>query len=451
MYAFPSKMAASTSRTEGLSLFAAIAFAVGNMVGAGVFVLSGLVIHVAGPSALLSYLACVVIVAFSGLSYSALASIYPEDGGGYLFARKMLGSFPGFLAGWAAYISVTISTAFVLLSFGIYLNLLLGTNFDARIFAVIGMLFLTGLNIRGLSDAGKVEMALVGTKIAILIGLILIGLFYLQAQDLQPFFSQGYGGAIQGTTMVFFAYIGFQVVSMMGGEVKESSRKVPMATMISIGIVAAIYAGVVLALLAAHLPSYGSESVFQAAVVLFGAIGGAIVALGAVFSTLSSANANFIGASRVIMRMASEKQVPGRFARLNRGQPTNSIFLGAAIGLILILLGDLNLVVNLTNVTTLVTMALVNLSAIYLVRREERVPPEKTYFRLPLGLLIPVLGGITTIVMIFTIDPRVIALGFAVLLVGLIFYVLEDTPKGERAVAEIQAVLRGHHAKPPIR
>lgn len=435
-------MAASTSRTEGLSLFAAIAFAVGNMVGAGVFVLSGLVVQEAGPSALMSYLACGVIVAFSGLSYAALASIYPEDGGGYLFARKMLGAFPGFLAGWAMYISVTIATAFVLLSFGIYLNLLAGLNLDVRIFAVAGMLFLTFLNLRGISDAGKVEMGLVGTKIAILIGFIIVGILALNLADFQPFFSHGTAATVKGTTMVFFAYIGFQVVAMMGGEVKESSKKVPMATMISIVIVAAIYAGVVLALLAAHLPSYGSESVFDAAVVLFGAIGGLIVALGAVFSTLSAANANFIGASRVMMRMAAEKQVPGRFARLSRGQPTNSILLGTGIGLALILYGDLNLVVDLTNVTTLVTMALVNISAFFLVRREERVPPEKSYFRIPLGLLVPILGGITTIVMIFTITPLVIALGFAVLFAGLVFYILEDTPEGEKAVSEIQAILR---------
>jgi APA family basic amino acid/polyamine antiporter len=342
------------------------------------------------------------------------------------------------------YISVTIATAFVLLGFGIYLNLLIGLNLDVRIFAVAGMLLLTFLNLRGLSDAGRVEVGLVATKIAILIGLITIGLSQLRVEDFQPFFSHGIPATIQGTTMVFFAYIGFQVVAMMGGEVKESSRKVPLATMASIGIVAVIYVGVVFALLSAHLPSYGGKSVFDAAVVLFGGIGGAIVALGAVFSTLSSANANFIGASRVMMRMASEKQVPGRFARLTRGQPSNSILLGTGIGLALILYGDLTLIVNLTNVTTLVTMALVNISAFFLVRREKRVPPEKSYFRIPLGVVIPVLGGITTIAMIFTITPLIVVLGFAVMFAGLIFYVLEDTAEGEEAVEDIEAVLRRH-------
>ena len=117
-------MADYKKRSEGLSTFTAIAFAVGTMIGAGVFVLSGLVINVAGPGAIISYLICAVLVSFSGLSYATLASIFPEDGGGYLYSEKMLGKFPGFLSGWIMYIAQPIVLSFVLLGFGIYLNLL---------------------------------------------------------------------------------------------------------------------------------------------------------------------------------------------------------------------------------------------------------------------------------------------------------------------------------------
>ena len=182
---------------------------------------------------------------------------------------------------------------------------------------------------------------------------------------------------LRGMTMVFFAYIGFQVVALMGGEIKESSRNVPIATLASIGIVAFIYVGVIIALLSANLPAYGEKSVFDASLVFFGSVGASVVALGAVFSTLSSANANVIGASRITMEMASEKQIPGRFAHLFHGEPVNSIFLGTLLAGVLIIYGDLNFVVDLTNVTTLVTMALVNASAFILVRREHLVPPEE--------------------------------------------------------------------------
>jgi APA family basic amino acid/polyamine antiporter len=416
-----------------LGVLTAIAFAVGNMVGAGVFVLSGLVVATAGPSAVLSYLFCGILVTLSALSYAALASIYPEDGGGYLFARRMLGPLPGFIAGWAMYVSLIIASAFVLLSFGIYLNLMLGISVDPRYFALAGVIAIGALNIRGISEAGKLETGLVIAKIIILAGLIVAGFIHINATDFTPFFPSGVGGMLQGMVMVFFAYIGFQVVAMMGGEIKQSSRNVPLATLAAIGIVAVIYTGTIIALLAANLPSYGSESVFNAALVLFGSIGATIVALGAVFSTLSAANANVIGGSRIIMEMGSEKQVPGRFARLSKGgQPSNSIIFGTILAGILIIYGNLNFIVILTNVTTLVTMAMVNASAFLLVRREHLVPPEKTYFRIPLGVAIPVAGGVSCIAMLATLNPTTILIGFAVILGGLVIYYIEDTAEGER-------------------
>lgn len=181
------------------------------------------------------------MVSFSGLSYATLASIFPENGGGYLFARRMLGNYPGFLTGWAMYVSTLISISFVLLGFGIYYNLLLGINLDPRFGAIAAVLLLTALNLRGLSEAGKFEVALVVTKVAILILIAIAGLIHVQRTDFVPFMPNGAGGVIEGITMVFFAYMGFQVVSMMGGEFKESSKTVPAATLVSIGIVAAIY------------------------------------------------------------------------------------------------------------------------------------------------------------------------------------------------------------------
>lgn len=434
-------MSDSVKRSEGLSMFAAIAFAVGTMVGAGVFVLSGVVIDVAGPAAVLSYLLCAVIVTFSALSYATLASIFPEDGGGYLFAKKMIGDYPGFIAGWAMYISLLIATSFVLLGFGIYLNLLLGINLDPRLGALGAVLLLTALNLRGLSEAGKLEVAMVVVKVSILILFIIGGVIQIQRTSFEPFLSQGPSGVFKGMTMVFFAYMGFQVISMMGGEIKESSKTVPKATLASVGIVALIYIGVIIAVLSANLPAYNSESVFDAAVVLLGTSGGLIVALAATISTLSAANANIIGASRVTLEMASEKQIPGRFTRLKNDQPVNSILLGGVITALLIIFGNLDFIVNLTNAAMLSTMVLVNLSAYMLIKQEKKMPPEKNYFKMPMGTLFPILGIVTCIVMIVNLPVTSVILGIAALLIGSVIYVLEDTPEGDAVVDEIRDLL----------
>jgi APA family basic amino acid/polyamine antiporter len=428
-------------RSQGLSLLAAITFAVGTMVGAGVFVLSGLVVGLAGPGALLSYAICAFIVTFSGLSYAMLASIFPEDGGGYLYAEKMLGKFPGFLAGWIMYIAQPIVLSFVLLSFGIYLNLLLSVSYDPRLFAAAALLLITVLNIRGIAEAGRFEIAVVVTKVSILILFFLIGLVHLQYSDFNPFFPTGVSGVFQGVAMVFFAYMGFQVITMMAGEVKESSRKVPQAMLASIVIVAIIYLGVILALLAANLSTYGSESVFDAALVLLGPIGGIIVALGAVLSTLSSANALTAGASRIIMEMASEKQIPGRFAKLRHNQPTNAIILGSGVAMLFIFYGSLDTILGLVNMAMLIAMFFVNVSAFVLVRNENLLDISKRHFRIPFGPLFPILGAVSCIIISLTIAPENILIGFIALFIGTVLYVIEDTPEGEREVEKINKLL----------
>jgi len=428
-------------RSEGLGLWSTIAFAVGTMIGAGVFVLSGLVIDVAGPAAILSYVICGAIITLSGLSYASLASIFPQDGGGYLYAKRILGPYPGFLAGWGMYIFSVISSAFVLIGFGIYFDLLLGLNLDPRIFALIGLVAITALNFRGLAEAGRAELLMVASKVVILIALVLFGLFSLKGSNLNGFLSTSGGGVFTGISMVFFAYTGFQVAAMMAGEVKESSKKVPLAIMASIGIVMFIYVGVIVALLSADLPSYGSDSVFEAAKVLIGPVGGIVIAIAATISTLSSSNANIIGASRITMEMAAEKQFPGRFALLRKGQPINSILLGSFITLLFILPGNLSFILDVTNVTILFTMVLVNISAMRICARSDLIPKDRSYFKVPFKWVLPAVGAVSCVVMIVFLPITTILLGAGALLAGSVLYVLEDTEEGKMAIKEIRKVL----------
>jgi basic amino acid/polyamine antiporter, APA family len=436
-----------TKRSEGLGLLATVTFAVGNMIGAGVFVLSGIVVDAAGPAAILSYLICGGIVVASGLSYAMLASIFPKDGGGYLYVRSMLGKYPGFLTGWGMYIFSVIASAFVLIGFGIYLNLLLGTSIDPRVFAVIGLIALTLLNLRGLAEAGFAEIILVLVKMAILISLVLVGLIHFGSIEWVPFTPNGSSGVLLGVVMVFFAYSGFQVAAMMGGEVRKSSKMVPIAIISSILIVMVIYVGIIVALLAANLPSYGSNSVFEAATILIGPAGAVIVAIGAVISTLTSVNAGIVGSSRITMEMASEGELPGRFAALRRGSPANSIFLGSIITLIFVLYGNLNFLIDVANVCVLVTMVLVNIAALVLSRNRSKVPSDRKYFRFPFARTITLFGALSCFVMILFLPPYIILFGLLLLLSGSVLYFLEDTPSGKQAIVEIRRELKKSEIK----
>jgi amino acid transporter len=241
--------------------------------------------------------------------------------------------------------------------------------------------------------------------------------------------------------MVFFAYMGFQVITMMGGEVKQSSKSVPVAMLASILIVAVIYIGVILGLLAADLPTYGSESIFDAASVIMGPVGGSIIALGAVLSTLSSANALTAGASRIIKEMASEEQIPGRFARLRHQEPTNALLLGFCISAVFILYGSLDAILGLVNVAMLIAMVFVNISALKLVTGSH-IETNKAYFRVPFGPLFPLLATASCLLMLFTLPLQSIVLGVIALFLGTILYSLEDTPLGKEEITKIRVLLR---------
>nr|HOP09204.1 APC family permease [Candidatus Methanofastidiosa archaeon] len=376
------------------------------------------------------------------LSYASLASIYPEDGGGYLFSRRLLGPFPGFISGWAMYISSIIVVVFVLLGFGIYVNLLFGTGIDTRLLALFGLAILMMVNLRGASGSGRVEVALVTTKVAILLIFIFYGLIHFGGGSYTPFVPYGGGSVFSGMALVFFAYMGFQVVTMMSGEIKQSSRNVPMAIMISLAIVALVYIGVLVALLSANLPTYGDSSVYDAAVALIGSSGGILVGFAAVISTLSSANANIMGGSRIVLEMACEKQVPGRFARLYHQQPIYSIILLAIVSVLLILYGNLETIIELTNMAMLLTMLLVNISAVLLHGRANVIEKNKSYFKIPGGALLPVVGAASCVIMLATLSYVTFILGALLILSGAAVYLLEDTAEGKRITLDIRRQIR---------
>jgi basic amino acid/polyamine antiporter, APA family len=233
----------------------------------------------------------------------------------------------------------------------------------------------------------------------------------------------------------------------MGGEVRKSSKMVPIAIISSILIVMVIYVGIIVALLAAHLPSYGSNSVFEAATILIGPAGAVVVAIGAVISTLTSVNAGIVGSSRITLEMASEGELPGRFAALKRGSPANSIFLGSMITLVFVLYGNLNFLIDVANVCVLVTMVLVNIAALVLSRNNRKVPPDRKYFRFPFARTITLFGALSCFVMILFLPPYIILIGLLLLLSGSVLYFLEDTPSGKQAIVEIRRELEKSEIK----
>jgi hypothetical protein len=219
--------------------------------------------------------------------------------------------------------------------------------------------------------------------------------------------------------LLFVAYLGFNVVCSMAPEVRDASRTIPRAIVVSMAVVAVVYLGVVIALLAGGIHTYDEASVGRAAEHLMGHWGGVLIPIGAVVSTLSAANANVLGSSEIMVRLASMRDVPTVLGRMWRGHPAVSVLGGAVVYIVLLLVGHGEAIVALANVAAIAAMAVINIGAIAAQR-----DAESPGMRLPFGPVLPVLGLVTALAQLVFIPVLDTAVGLVMLALGLVIYAL---------------------------
>jgi len=407
-------------KTKKIRFLTATAFAVGAMIGGGVFVLTGTALKDAGPAALASFLMAGVVVLFSALSFAVIASEAPPKKSGYTYVGKVLGSHVwSFLTSWCFYLSGIIAAAFVLNAFGVYVNGFITHGIPAVVWALVGAGVLTLVNLGPASEIGKVETFLVSGKLFVLLLLVAFGLGHFHTADVHPFNPHGTPQIFATSAFLFIAFLGFNVITNISGDIEQPRKTVPRAIMLSMLVVTLVYLGVVIALLAAHISDYSEASVGVAAQHLIGPIGGGLVVAGALVSTLSSANANILGSSEVMVRLAANKDVPTILGHMRKGHPYVSVLAGAILYVVLILTRRTNVVVNLANVTAIVALVVVNLAA-----AKALASRTHTGLRLPLGWLLPVLGAIGALTQFAFMPITSLLIGLALSLGGVLLYVL---------------------------
>lgn len=431
---------ASTSRHPtnthpdgGIGLWSCVAFAVGTMVGAGVFVLSGLAVKQAGPAALVSFVLAGVLVLLSALSFTVVASRAGQGESGYAYVGRALGGYWRFFALWAFYVGGIIGVAFVLGAFGSYVHDFFAKGVSALVWAVAAAIVLTLLNLGPADLIGRAETALVAVKVGILALLIVFALIHVDRAHFSPLTPHGASSVVTTSGLLFVAYLGFNVVCSMAPEVRDARRTIPRAIVISMGIVVVIYLGVVVALLAGGISTYDEASVGQAAKHLIGGWGGVLIPIGALISTLSAANANILGSSEIMVRLAVRKDVPTVMGRMWHGHPALSVLGGSVLYLILLLTGSTNAVVSLANVAAIGAMAVINIAAFVAMRRDRHGGVA-----LPGGPVLPALGLITALSQLLFITWIAVLIGCALLAAGSLLYLARHRFHHAQAHAELQ-------------
>ncbi|MET3808491.1 amino acid transporter [Nakamurella sp. UYEF19] len=403
-----------------IGLVSAVALCVGTMVGGGVFALSGIILNDTGPLGILAYVLAAGAVLLSALSFAAVSSRAKDGETGYGPIADQLGPRWRFVTMWAFYVSAIAGGAFMLVAFGSYLRYFLaGAN--PLLLGLAALILLILLNLGPTDLVGRAETVLVVFKLTVLVSLIGFGLAAFNMSHLTPFAPHGIGALLTSTGLLFSAYLGFSVVTNVAGVVKNPRRTVPLAILVSLLLVAVVYIGITVAMLMSGQKTFGSAGVAQAADILIGPWGGAIIAIAACVSTLSGANAVILGNSELLIRMAGNGDIPARLGHIGKGgHAYASVLLTGAVAVVLMLTGGIQNIVAYCSVAGIVGLVLMNLTALQMARKHWVEPGMK----LPFGILIPLLGTMLALAQLPALGWKNAIVGLLLVSVALIVYAL---------------------------
>jgi APA family basic amino acid/polyamine antiporter len=429
---------ATTKKTIGL--WSCVAFAVGSMVGAGVFVLSGVAIEKAGPAAVIAFVLAGIAVLCSAFSFVVIAAQAKVGELGYAPVGRILGHrFLSFLTAWSFYLAAVIGMAFVLHGFGVYMQEFFIHDVSAVTWAIIATVGLALINLGPASRIGKIESLLVIIKVGILLLLIGFGLNHISSNDIHPFVPNGTDSIFATSGMLFIAYLGFSVVTNIAGDVTDPKRTVPKAILLSILIVAGLYVGVVLALISTPLSAYNEGSIGHVAIALMGPIGGMLIPIAALISTLSAANSNILGSSEIMVRLAAQRDIPTFIGRMHNGHPTVSVLFGASLCLLLIINHHITDIIALANVTAIIAIILINCAAIRVLTAKNKTAP-KLFTR----LVLPTLGLLSCFAELALLGVTPVLLGISIVGLGGVIYLSRKRLHHRVHHTELVAELAAH-------
>jgi len=386
----------SAELSRELSLFHITMMGLGMMIGAGVFLGIGNVIHVAGPGGvLLTFTLNGVIALFTALSYAELSSAVPRAGGAYNYARLAFGRGPSFTAGWMEWFASSVAGSLYAVTFGIYvvryfeaLGLIgwipLSTYTTEKTVAFVIALFFLYINYRGASETGKVGAFFTLGQTLFLIFIGLVGIIVAvkdpsRIQNLTPYLPYGWTKLLVAMGFTYVAFEGYEVIAQAGDETIDPKRNLPKAMLYSVGIVTFTYVAVAFASLVAvkagtpgveGLPwewiGHFKERGFGEAVSRLMPYGNFFLTLAVIFASVSALNATIYSATRASYALGRDRMLPKFFAKISSKRKTPSValmFTGIIVIGVAILLPTMD-VASSASIMFLLLFFLVNISVI---------------------------------------------------------------------------------------
>ena len=398
----------------------------GNIIGAGIFVLAGTVINISGPGAILAFALTALLATTVALNSAELSSKVVTHGGLYSFTRVSMGDAMGFIVGWLRAISYAIAASAVALGFASYLSSLLGLP-DLPVLipliATLLILVVTVLDYSGLRLVARVEKYLVLVTVMGLLLFIMTALVYgsWTPSRFLPLLPFGPVSLLTAASLAFFAYSGFNTVATLTPEVENGPVNVPRAILISLVVSTVLYIFVIFGMLAlmpwpgymiTANPLQNALDFSKAPLWISDAI--AVVAL---IATVTVTMSLIIAGSRTLLQMSEDGMLPRRIGGLSQDSPRISVLIIGAGTVLSLFLGNLKFIALASNFGVIFSYAITG-GAVIILRR--RGMPGK--FQAPLYPWIQILSLALSIVVMISLGIEALVLGVAFILLGLVFY-----------------------------
>jgi amino acid transporter len=453
--------------SRDLSLFDITMIGVGAMIGAGIFVLTGIAAGAAGPALILAFALNGVVTIITAMTYAELGSAIPEAGGGYLWVKEGLPGPNAFLAGWMSWFAHAVAGSLYGLGFGSYVYLMLEVFFEGAggiptfglsetvihkaLAAFIIILFLF-INYRGSSETGLAGNIVTVLKIIILAIFIASGMWAIYQnpeyfQKFENFAPNGFVGVVTAMGLTFIAFEGYEIIVQAGEEVKDPRRNIPKAVFLSLAIVIPIYMLVAFVTLGAVNPET-AQATYQwlaehaelgvaEAARQFMPYGTFLLLLGGILSTMSALNATTFSSTRVSFAMGRDKNLPDAFGEIHptTRTPHKALLWSGLLILFVALAIPIEDVAAAADIMFLLLFLQVNV-AVITIRRKYGDRLNYGYL-LPFFPVVPIIGIVTLLalaVFMFTFSPIAWIFAGAWIVVGTLLFYLYARPREKGAV-----------------
>jgi APA family basic amino acid/polyamine antiporter len=450
---------------------------IGAIIGAGIFATIGTAaagdMHRAGagPALIISFILAGIVCAFTALCYAEFASMVPISGSAYTYSYATLGELIAWIIGWDLIIEYAVGNVAVAISWANYFKTLLkeagiiipdwiSTDFHTAhkipglienaphlfgipiVFNLLAFSIVTAITIIlliGIRESAWFNAIMVIIKLMVLTFFVIVGSKYLNVNNWQPFMPNGWKGIASGAAIIFFAYIGFDAVSTVAEEAKKPQRDLPIGIISSLAIctiiyiiVAAVFTGIIpyqalvntLANKQAEPLTLALEYAHLKGIAIY------IVAFGSVVAHTAVLFVFQLGQPRIFFSMARDGLLPKFFAKIHPRYRTpwgSTIITGIAVGSAS-MVSSLDEMVDLTNIGTLFAFILV-CSGIIILRIKD--PQRKRPFRVPGGLILPILGITGCLGLIYYLPPTSWLRFASWLNVGFIIYICYGSLKSK--------------------